>query len=327
MGMEVVSVDKAISFLQPIGPAFERMKQFLFKPFDAGLWFTVGFCAWLASLGGNGFSFNTHYNVHDQKKISPVVVDFVKAHLPFIIIAAVVGFLLAVILGFVFEWLIARGRFMFLSNVVTRQAAVSEPWIKYRREGNSLFVWTVVFDTLTLLGLLVVLAFPVVFAIPAIMKGTCSLGSFSGLLIAVPAILLILVVAGYVHLYLLDFVVPLMCRNGVKATVAWRQFGPLFRARPGRFVAYGLFRMLMYAVYGMTLLTFGLMTCCCGFIVLLIPYVNSVVTLPISVFDRFYSLEFLRQFGPEFDLLTNEPPSLSEPTVAEGPVSVEPEGG
>ena len=320
-------MEKTVSFLEPISLAFERTKQFLFKPFDAARWFTVGFCAWLASLGQNGFSFNTNFNFNDEKKISPVVVGFIKEHLPFIIIVSVFGLLLVIALGFVFEWLIARGRFMFLSNVVTGRAAVSEPWKKYRREGNSLFVWTIVFDTLTLLVLLVALAIPLAFAIPAIMAGTCSLGVFSGLLIAIPLILLILVVAGYVHLYLLDFIVPLMCRNGVKATVAWRQFGPLFRARPGRFVAYGLFRMLMYAVYGMTILTLGLMTCCCGFIVLMIPYINAVVTLPIAVFDRFYSLEFLRQFGPEFDLLTNEPPSLAEPIIAEGPVSVEPEEG
>ena len=321
-------MEKTISFLRPVGPAFGRMKQFLFKPFDAGLWFTVGFCAWLASLGGNGFSFNTHFNVGDQKKISPVVVDFVKQHLVPLVIAGIVGLLLVIILGFVFEWLIARGRFMFLSNVVTRQAAVSEPWTKYRREGNSLFVWTIVFDTLTLLAILVVLAFPVVFAIPTITKGTCSLGSFAGLLIAVPIVLGILVVAGYVHLYLLDFIVPLMFRNGLRTGEAWHLFGSLFRARAGSFLAYGLFRLLMFVVYGLTILTFGLMTCCCGFVVLMVPYFNAVVKLPISVFDRYYSLEYLRQFGPEFDLLTTEPPVLSEPTATtDGPVSVEPEGG
>ena len=326
MSMEGAPMENTVSFLEPIGLAFERTKQFLFKPFDAARWFTVGFCAWLASLGQGGFSFNAPFNAEDHNPISPVVKAFVREHLLLIVLFFAIALLLFMVLCFVLEWLIARGRFMFLSNVVTGRAAISEPWKKYRREGNSLFVWTIVFDTLTLLVLLVALAVPLVFAVPALVAGTCNLGAFSGLLIAIPLILLLLVVIGYVHLYLLDFVVPLMCRNGVKATVAWRQFGPLFRARPGRFLAYGLFRLLMRAVYGVTLLFLGLMTCCCGFIVLLIPYVGSVVTLPISVFDRFYSLEFLRQFGPEYDLLAVEPPSLNEPVLAEGPVSVEPGG-
>lgn len=311
-------MEKTISFLRPISPAFERMKQFLFKPFDAGLWFTVGFCAWLASLGGNGFSFNNHYNVHDQKKISPVVVDFVKQHLVPLVIAGIVGLLLVIILGFVFEWLISRGRFMFLSNVVTRRPEVSNPWKKYRREGNSLFIWTVVFDTLAMLAVLAVLAFPILFALPAIKAGTCSMRGLAGLFVVVPALVAVLAVAGYVHLFLMDFIVPLMFRNGLKTGEAWHLFGSLFRARAGSFLAYGIFRLLMFVVYGLALLTFGLMTCCCGFLVLMVPYFNAVVKLPISVFDRYYSLEYLRQFGPEFDLLTTEPPVLTESEFIEG---------
>jgi hypothetical protein len=43
----------------------------------------------------------------------------------------------------------------------------------------------------------------------------------------------------------------------------------------------------------------GLLTCCLGFVLLLIPYVGTVVLLPISVLYRSYTIEFLAQFDPE----------------------------
>ena len=47
-----------VSVIDPIGPAFEKVKTILFRPFDLGKWFIIGFCAWLARLGEGGFHFN-----------------------------------------------------------------------------------------------------------------------------------------------------------------------------------------------------------------------------------------------------------------------------
>ena len=38
--------------------AIDRRKRLLFRPFDLGKWFTIGFCAWLAQLGEAGFNMN-----------------------------------------------------------------------------------------------------------------------------------------------------------------------------------------------------------------------------------------------------------------------------
>jgi hypothetical protein len=49
----------AVSVLEPVGQAIEKVKEILFKPFDLGRWFVIGFCAWLACLDqGGGFNFN-----------------------------------------------------------------------------------------------------------------------------------------------------------------------------------------------------------------------------------------------------------------------------
>jgi hypothetical protein len=46
----------------------------------------------------------------------------------------------------------------------------------------------------------------------------------------------------------------------------------------------------------------GLITCCIGWLLLVIPYIGTVVTLPVWYTFRAFSLEFLGQFGPEYEL-------------------------
>ena len=56
---------REISVIEPIGAAFEKTKEILFKPFDIGKWFVIGFCAWLATLG-NGADSALPAGVADQ---------------------------------------------------------------------------------------------------------------------------------------------------------------------------------------------------------------------------------------------------------------------
>ena len=56
-----------VSVTLPISPAIERVKLLLFRPFDLGKWFTIGFCAWLATLGQQG-GFN--YRHRSQSRLT-----------------------------------------------------------------------------------------------------------------------------------------------------------------------------------------------------------------------------------------------------------------
>ena len=52
-----------ISVTEPVSLAMKKTKEILFAPFNAGKWFTLGFCAWLAYLGsGGGSGFNSNFN-------------------------------------------------------------------------------------------------------------------------------------------------------------------------------------------------------------------------------------------------------------------------
>jgi hypothetical protein len=54
------------------------------------------------------------------------------------------------------------------------------------------------------------------------------------------------------------------------------------------------------------LMLLGMCLCCCGFIILCIPYINVVALLPLLVFKRAYSLCYFRQLGSDYDLFISK---------------------
>ena len=64
---------------------------------------------------------------------------------------------------------------------------------------------------------------------------------------------------------------------------------------------------LLGLAIGITVLIGIVATCCTAMCVLMIPYIGTVLMLPIIVFMRCYSLCFLRQFGPEWDVFPAAP--------------------
>jgi hypothetical protein len=98
-----------------------------------------------------------------------------------------------------------------------------------------------------------------------------------------------------------------MYRNRITAMRAWSMFWGLFMSNPLQFVGYGLvvFVVKICIITGVVLV--GLLTCCVGFLVLLIPYLSSVVLLPVSYAMRGFSVEFLEQFGPDYQIAPKSP--------------------
>ncbi|MBK7366786.1 MAG: hypothetical protein IPJ04_02475 [Candidatus Eisenbacteria bacterium] len=99
-----------------------------------------------------------------------------------------------------------------------------------------------------------------------------------------------------------DFVIPLMWRYDESATAAWARFRPLLFSRMGDFVAYLLFMILIAILAGIGVLLAGLLTCCIGLVLMVIPYLGTVTLLPVSFVFRANGPMFLRQYGPEWDV-------------------------
>jgi len=70
----------------------------------------------------------------------------------------------------------------------------------------------------------------------------------------------------------------------------------------GHFILYFLFQIILGLAIGVLVLTAVLATCCILGCALAIPFLGTVLKLPIHVFRRSYSLYYLAQYGEEYDV-------------------------
>jgi hypothetical protein len=303
-----------IRYLDPLSRAWTRMKKALFSPFDLKTWFVVGFTAFLAGVtegpGGGGGGGGSKFK-KEAGEICDLggVIEAPKKALEWLTASPeriVIGTLIVLVLFFIVMlvvWLSSRGKFMFLYNVVLKRSEIVKPWHEYSREGNSLCVWSIVFGFVCMVffALFVGLVFKLLTLIHYdALSGMNMVLRISGLACLFIAFLLII---GYIWLFLNDFIVPIMYKHRLTASAAWKRFSPLFREYAFHFILYGVLLFLVYIGIVIVVVLFGLFTCCIGFFLLAIPYINSVVTLPISYTLRGFSVEFLAQFGTKFNVL------------------------
>ena len=127
------------------------------------------------------------------------------------------------------------------------------------------------------------------------------------LVLGIPALILFALACGVIHLFLDDFVVPIMYirRQGVMAS--WSEFRwDLLHGRKGKFALYFLFRAIVLGMLlGFIAVAVTCATCCCA----ALPYIGSVFLLPLAVFTRQYSLYYLEQFGPSWRFIGAKPPA------------------
>jgi hypothetical protein len=311
-----------VSVTLPISPALERVKLLLFRPFDLGKWFVIGFCAWLATLGERGFSFN--YSSRSQHRLTSEnlrewfehVRDYVMSNLNWLL-PLIIGIVIFVVaLGLLILWLRCRGSFMFLHCVALNKAEIGVPWDKFATAGNSLFAFRVVVSLIAMVAMLPLLAIMTVTFLRLI-----------GQSLSIPRILLTLLPLGLMFFAVgvvffvirkltTDFVVPIMFLHGTKCLSAWSEFLGLLSLNVGRFVVYLLFQIVLGLLICMLIFAAFIVTCCIACCLMLIPYIGTVLLLPVLAFTRSYSLFYLAQYGPQYDVF---PPAPAPTTLAPPP--------
>lgn len=303
----------AISVIDPITPAIDRTRLMLFQPFDLGRWFVIGFCAWLANFGkgggsgggghgGGGYkgggSADFHQSLHYAKEYT---LDNIGWIVPLVASIIIVGILLWLLL----TWLSSRGKFMFLHCVAENKAEVKVPWSKFREHANSLFVFRIVLFLIgfALIGLPIILV--IGFAVITAASGFPTITTLFGCIMVAFVVLIIAIALALVSKFTTDFVVPIMFMRTTSCNAAWREFLSILSENKARFALYILFQIVIAIAIGAIIFAgFCIGTClCCASILLLIPYISTVVTLPLHVFSRSYSLYYLQQFGMQFDVL------------------------
>jgi len=289
------------------------MKKALFQPFDITKWFRIGFTAWLAGLTDcNGGSGSGNTNVNDKTDWVEFFNFPQTAHewllenpLWFGLIIA--GLILIFIIVTILVWISSRGKFMFLHNVALEKSDISIPWHEYRKEGNSLFLWNFFYGWVTFLSFM---AFLVHCFLTAKMlffgdfDQLAVLGSIAGLVLILIAYI---IVFGYISTFVDSFVIPIMFKNRVGILNGWSQFLSLLAKNIFSFILFGLFYFVLGIGIVIAVIFFALLTCCIGLLLLAIPYIGAVVLLPVSYTIRAFSIEFLSQFGDEYNVFPKEP--------------------
>jgi hypothetical protein len=309
----------AIKYWEPVGSAWARMKEVLFQPFNLGKWMVMGFVAWFAGLNsGGGSSYNSSsFRDHDNGHLGETMHQVWSQYSTLILAVGSCVLITVVILSILFTWLGARGKFIFLDNALYNRAAVVEPWGKYRMQGNSLFLWKLAIGCIALALLLLIFAICLPLLWPMMVhQANLPLGIF-GIIIGMALLFLFIVFFSYLGTFVYDFVVPLMLKYNLGIRAAWRHFFQILKPRFGAFLVYGLIRYLLDFITGLALIAAGLLTCCCLFLVMAIPYIGTVLLLPLFMFYRFLGIEFMRQFGDEFTVDAEQteadPSLLAEP--------------
>ncbi|MEM7600748.1 MAG: hypothetical protein AAF357_04970 [Verrucomicrobiota bacterium] len=307
-----------IEYIAPTKRAFERMKDILFRPFSIQKWFILGFSAWLATLGeGGGSSGGGGGGDSDlgseEESLSSMLEGFtawIQENIALIVTIGAILIAIILIISVVVLWIQSRGKFMFLDNIVHDRTLISEPWKEFRVVANSLFLWKLAFGLILTLFLAALGGWSIYLAWP-MLESEAFDSSTIPIFVIIGSLFLILILAfSYIGNLLENFVIPLMHREGIPTNAAWRKFLSLHHSRTGSFVLFFLWMIVIGFATGIAILLLVLCTCCIAAIPLIIPYLGTVLLLPIYVFMRLIGPEFLRQFGEEFDTLTtaSKPP-------------------
>ena len=303
---------RKIEIFAPFSAAFDLTQRILFQPFDLAKWFTIGFAAFLAGMA-DGTRMNFNFSVPDfsgRAQTHNLDLEAVKNQVDAWLVGSVIAVIVAIVLVFIvlFMWLGARGRFMFVDCIVRNRGAIEEPWREYRREGNSLFFWGLL---LTAISLLLALLCALPFIIRYLANG--EFGEFGvGSIIYVIAVVVFFVLAGLALALINWFMVPVMYRQRCNAVTAFVAVVRLIVSEPAPFILYVLFGIVLILAGAILSCLVTCLTCC----IAALPYIGTVILLPLYTFYYAYALLFLRQFGPEYDVWASdaaEIPAATEP--------------
>ena len=323
----VETMSNKIKLGDPLEKGFDRVVEYCFQPFEFAKWITMGFVAWVLTLGENGFgsgfnfltgdfsSFPSKIAMGQTKSISSDIKSFINDQLtPEVItigiIIAIVIMLIILTIWLVIIWIKAKFQFIFLDNIVCNRFKIKQPWKDFNQQGSSLFKWNILFGVLSgiivtslvLLGLGITLkmCWSSIEAEKLLPEGK------SGLIIG--GVFIFLTIITTIVLSIVSFVVkkllvPIMYKEKVTITQAWRKFRPAFSQNKGNIalfiIVYWIVVMAVGSIAGIAMFIIMILTCfffCLGFIPFIGGFLTATLMLPVTIFYRMLSYEYAMQF-------------------------------
>jgi len=308
------STEPKIEIFKPFGEAFELTKKILFQPFDLRKWCVIGFAAFLCGhFAGVGINFPSPFgNFRPHRANQGVIPSQLDQWKPWLQVAIVFFALLVFAFIIVVAWLKARGNFIFTDCIVRNRAAIVGPWHEYKKEGNNyfLFLLALMFGVLVLVALMLASFI----ALGWLKHRTFETGSitFIGLIVFLVVFWVsITIFVGVVAC----FMVPVMYRRRCRAIEAFRDVTLLIAHNLGAFVLFCLFGIVLV----LAVLMIGAIVTCATCCVAALPYVGTVILLPLFLCLRAFGLLFLRQFGSDYDVWADFMPPEFSPILSSAP--------
>jgi hypothetical protein len=322
--------------------AFKRMVIILFRPFDLAKWFFLGFCAWLATFissqsTGMGFE-SPRFNApspkatgHTSSEFSDFIKDLFLGGGSFsgkisnyfdvpqyviwwIIFGTLTAILVGIVVYLVFAWISCRFKFVFVENLAKNQFKISELWFKYKKLGNSAFKWFLGFFAIsfifTILGFVVIasIVYPVFLDYLRNDIFDISVSSIAVLAVAISIFFIGALILSFAFYFFNQFVIPIMYKKQISSKMAYKDLLHLLGATPFTFIKFWLLQIAANIICGIAVVLFVVCTCCIAIIPMVIPYLGTVVILPVVVFQRLQAMELLAAFGAEYSPYPVPPP-------------------
>ena len=338
-----------LSAVDVISPAFERMRQHLFRPFQLSQWFRLAVVGILAGEMGTGGGLGGRFPGPSSQQ-GPVLQGM---NLPFgggpLFIALVcLLVLLAVVLGIAFIYISCRMRFVLFDSVLTGKCRIRDFW---RRRGDvafRYFVWQILFVLCIIIGMILLFGIAIGFAF--------GMGWFSnprdhvlplvlgGVLLGL-VFLALIVTIGVVQVLVKDFVVPQMAFEHISVGEGWRRLLPMMKAEKGGYAGYigmkivlsfaaavilfivtlivllvllipvgglGVITVLGGQAAGLTWnpLTIAIAIVVGGIILIAFLLIAALISVPAIVFFPAYSIYFFAERYPALHAALNPAPSM-----------------
>jgi len=300
-----------LNIIDPIGQAIERTGRMLFRGAAVGQWFVLGFSAWLARIaeGGGGGVFQWGFNgLGAADPSGGEGRRWLVENRQTLTLVALVGVTVGLAIYLALLWLRCRFKFIFLDNVVRNRTDIAENWANFKPHGNALFGFYLVLTLVTVAAALLAAGAGVGLAWEDIRGERFGPAAIAGLAVGGGLVGLVALTYALANRLTVDFVVPIMYRRGLGPVRGWGVFREqVVRGRLVSIALYVLMNWLLGMVGGMLGSLLICATCCLG----ALPYLSSVLLLPVIVFFRTYPLYVLGQLGPDFTLLatrTTPPP-------------------
>lgn len=319
-----------------VAKAWQRMLEVCLRPFDAGKWFRLGFCAWLAGLADASFQINLPDEMvsdaldhaaprqalrwlegDGDQSLSQRLADLMRDDGARLLsdhasVAAIGVFaLIALALGIfaLVAWLASRGTFMFVDGLAHNRGAVKEPWKKYRALGNSLFTVRLVLALVFGAALLAVVGLALGMVWTELRtehpRDAVILLKLIGPLIGMVAIAL---AAALISAVLHNLVVPVMYARDLTVLAAWGYCrSHVIDGHLSEIIIFFLIKIALLIGAAVVAVAAACVTCC----IAALPYLGTVILLPLPVLLWAYPLHFIQQFDPELQIFHR--PSAAEP--------------